>query len=434
MELYLSQVPYLPLEDEADSTRHGAHFFRNVKQLQVGFGSNVFRVDRQGMWAGAERFADAPWSVDWEGNMTATSLDLSAYLEVGEALSDVQASVGDLSDINTDLGYIVAGTVVGIEVIGGLIRTSTTGARIEIDGTTDSIESWDSSNNLRMALDQEDLIFYDASEVESGRISAPDGTSVTLFVEGKQFLILDTDLASSSAGIVFRNGGTQKAICTANGFQFNDDVELNDNDLNGVGNINPDNSGSDIGNATTYFDNLYIHDIYDLYTIHDTVSFDGNIVPEGGAEDIGVLGNPWDSCWADDFYGIYNAPSDRRLKTDIQEIASALEDLKKLKPVSFKYKPKQYKEEKPIHPRVNQEKELKKQEEKRKLKQERNERRANETHYGFIAQEVAKVLPDLIQENGKKKMLSLKYDEVVPLLVRAVQELNAEVEALRDNQ
>jgi len=45
----------------------------NVNSLEIGKGSKVFRSDQSGIWLGAEVFADAPFSVDMEGNVTATT-------------------------------------------------------------------------------------------------------------------------------------------------------------------------------------------------------------------------------------------------------------------------------------------------------------------------------------------------------------------------
>jgi hypothetical protein len=46
-------------------------------------------------------------------------------------------------------------------------------------------------------------------------------------------------------------------------------------------------------------------------------------------------------------------------------------------------------------------------------------------HYGFIAQEVKEVLPDVVlEQSNEEKTLGLKYNEIIPVLVKAIQELN----------
>jgi hypothetical protein len=54
------------------------------------------------------------------------------------------------------------------------------------------------------------------------------------------------------------------------------------------------------------------------------------------------------------------------------------------------------------------------------------------THLGFIAQEIKDILPStvLIQQNSENT-LGLKYNEFIPLLVKAIQELKAENDSLR---
>src|SRR3990172_3968712 len=48
-------------------------FLRNVKELAVGFGEDVFRVDRQGIWLGAAKFEDGPFRVNMQGDLVAAS-------------------------------------------------------------------------------------------------------------------------------------------------------------------------------------------------------------------------------------------------------------------------------------------------------------------------------------------------------------------------
>ena len=54
----------------------------------------------------------------------------------------------------------------------------------------------------------------------------------------------------------------------------------------------------------------------------------------------------------------------------------------------------------------------------------------NKTHYGFIAQELQEVAPELVIEDGAG-YLSINYIELIPVLVQKVQELSAEVATLK---
>lgn len=51
----------------------GLDYLDKVAALQIGSGSKVLRADQTGIWLGAETFADAPFSVDMQGNLVATS-------------------------------------------------------------------------------------------------------------------------------------------------------------------------------------------------------------------------------------------------------------------------------------------------------------------------------------------------------------------------
>ena len=53
-------------------------------------------------------------------------------------------------------------------------------------------------------------------------------------------------------------------------------------------------------------------------------------------------------------------------------------------------------------------------------------------HYGLIAQELKEVYPDLVDE-GADGFLSVNYIEIIPLLIKAVQELTAKVDELESN-
>lgn len=227
----IEYIPYEPVGDKSD--------LRDVRQLQVGFGSKVFRVDREGMWAGAERFADAPWSVDWEGNMVANSLDLSGYLEVGEALSDIGA--GNITGTYIASGAITtaklsATAIDGMTITGALIRTSSSGGRVVMDDSTDSLRVYDTSGNERMRLDADELTFYNASEV-----------LMSTYKADSNYMRMET-ASGATLGFVFFHNGTQICAITSAGLNMNQDI------LVGSGSIN-------IGSSGSPFEDLFIDDI-----------------------------------------------------------------------------------------------------------------------------------------------------------------------------
>lgn len=87
-------------------------FATQLRELAVGFGAKVFRVDSQGAWLGAEKFTDAPFRVDMEGNMVATSVTLSGYIAVGGAAEDVNAGETNIEGTMLEPGTVTADYVV----------------------------------------------------------------------------------------------------------------------------------------------------------------------------------------------------------------------------------------------------------------------------------------------------------------------------------
>ena len=95
----------------------------------------------------------------------------------------------------------------------------------------------------------------------------------------------------------------------------------------------------------------------------------------------------------------YGSPSDKRLKENIKPIKSALDKVSKLQGVTFNWK-----ESGSIL----------------ELKED----------VGFIAQDVQKVMPELVREN-KDGMLSMRHQGIAPILLEAIKELKAEIEKLK---
>ena len=227
-------VPFLPFEDQDQTSRHGAQFFSNVKQLQVGFGQQVFRVDRDGMWAGAEDFASAPWKVDWDGNMTANSVVLGGYLKVGEALGDTQTSIGagGLSAISANIGNITAGTITGVTITGGTVQTSTSGKRVVMTG--DAISIYNSSNVLVGTFQGLTGTYASALQVtiaeidvmallDSGASSTVGSGKDGLVVVDTGDLFLSTRHSDNSGGNIGLKAGTSSDIISYNNLRPNAD-------------------------------------------------------------------------------------------------------------------------------------------------------------------------------------------------------------------
>jgi hypothetical protein len=96
--------------------------------------------------------------------------------------------------------------------------------------------------------------------------------------------------------------------------------------------------------------------------------------------------------------------SDLRFKTNIRSISSALSKVKSLRGVYFNWNQKAFPE-----------KDF-----------------SDKTELGFIAQEVEKVLPEVVsKDKTREEYRSVKYDKVVALLVEAIKEQQGQIEQLK---
>jgi len=87
--------------------------------------------------------------------------------------------------------------------------------------------------------------------------------------------------------------------------------------------------------------------------------------------------------------------SDARLKKDVADLSYGLRDLAALRPVTFKWK---------------------------------DPNRGDGRHLGFLAQELQKVVPEIVDKDAKTGMLAVDYPALVPLLVKAMQEQQATIQ------
>ena len=92
--------------------------------------------------------------------------------------------------------------------------------------------------------------------------------------------------------------------------------------------------------------------------------------------------------------------SDKRLKTNIQKIDKPLEKILKLNGVSFEWK------------------------------RDIDEKVENKTNIGVIAQEVEKVLPEIVKKRDND-YLAIKYEQLVPVLIEGIKEQQKQIDELK---
>lgn len=119
--------------------------------------------------------------------------------------------------------------------------------------------------------------------------------------------------------------------------------------------------------------------------------------------------------------------SDSRFKTDITPLESSLQTITSLSPVSYKLLPRFGYDAENIPTGALSEKELQDIEYFRKFHQSLEN---DGPHFGFIAQEVKEIYPELVHTDNDGYMY-IDYIGMIPLLVNAIGELNAQVEELK---
>lgn len=140
---------------------------------------------------------------------------------------------------------------------------------------------------------------------------------------------------------------------------------------------------------------------------------------DAGGFSAGSPGNPAGPTYAGYFNGDvyisgFYGPSDRKLKTDINNLQGGLDLVMKLRPVTYRYKQNEF-------PAMTL---------------------PGGKQYGLIAQEVEEILPDLVMNNVNPARIdseghetapsvdfkSMNYQELIPILVQAIQEQQTQIE------
>lgn len=108
-------------------------------------------------------------------------------------------------------------------------------------------------------------------------------------------------------------------------------------------------------------------------------------------------------------------PSDGRLKENVKNINNALFIVKKLQGIQYDYKMSTY-----IKDTTNITNNLK-----------RNIDRSRKNYLGFIAQDVYKVLPQVVTLDDSTGLYSMDYSKIIPVLVEAIKEQQTQIEVLQ---
>lgn len=125
------------------------------------------------------------------------------------AITSSKISVGSLSAITANLGTVTAGSINGLTITGGTIRTSSSGTRVELNGSANEIRIY-SGSDLRAVGFDEGWTWYNSSGNQVGTVYA--GTSS---LSGSRTLLIST--SASSTGSIQLGAGSSGYVTMAIG-------------------------------------------------------------------------------------------------------------------------------------------------------------------------------------------------------------------------
>ncbi|MHA8075773.1 tail fiber domain-containing protein [Aquirufa sp. TARAVU-A1A] len=233
-------------------------------------------------------------------------------------------------------------------------------------------------------------------------------TGIHNVASGYQTLSSNTiGLKNSAYGVQSLFFNTQGNFNVATGIQslYNNTVGNNNVALgalalyyntSGSGNIGIGFQAGYLSTATTGSNNIYIGSLaLPSATVNNEIVIGNNSVGRG--QNTVAIGNS--STTNNYFYGAieataFNVTSDQRLKTNITPLTNANQLINQLLPVSYDKKINLTDSNYSVH-----------------------------DEFGFIAQQVQKVLPNVVsQSEGKDGLMSINYTSLIPLLTKALQE------------
>jgi hypothetical protein len=376
-------------------------------------GGPVFTVTNQGAWRYSIDITNQAWILPASGG--------SYYW-----YSYASANIMQL----TNAGVLtVAGNISTTQTVTGASVVATSGL-IFNDRTAGTTWQWYGTGNIARLYNAGDKLSIDTAGnlIASGQITA-SGTLLVTSTGGSGQLRMAPNASATGYGSFWRNDSATTYLLLTN----NNDAFGSWNGLrpfavdNASGNVSMSHQvtigGPLVCNQMLTMSNNYpvygkdtsgtAHAMMNMNTDNNIWVGDGNrwLVINGGGTGIipaasnanycGSSSNYWYAVWTGS--GGYQTGSDRRLKTDIEDLPDCLDLVRRLAPQRFRW---------------------------------RDGPDTSRTHYGFVAQDVGKALGDDFggytpaEPDNARSIAGLNYNELTAVLWKACQELAARVATL----
>lgn len=355
-------------------------------------------------------------------------------IAIGAVTAD-KISVTSLAAINANLGTITAGTINASLVnvyninadnistgtlVGRTIKTATTNERVELNATEHDMRFYDLNGNLRGIIDSAEwwgnayhLEIYASGNDGRVVIKATDQygtfyTPVMFYASGNQGRTWFLGDVTIDVNLVLKVLGKM----AMGDFTPSISLALGDSDT-GFNWITD-------GHFKVYANNVPVMDVKSGGVGFNIESPSAKLHVVGGAQDSAIIANStggykndweigwdgglatWDICAASIKYSSLVQRSDRNFKKNIKyfDDINILDKILELKPVFYRWKDK---------------------------------RLPKKENYGFIAQDIEKIFP-LLVESSKSGEKSLNYIQIIPLLVKALQEIKLEIDSIKKKE
>ncbi len=96
----------------------------NVNSLSVGAGANMMGADQNGLFLGGSNFNSAPFSVDMNGNLTATNFALNGNQIVAGSITATQIATGTITATQISGSYVYAGSISANQINAGTLNAN----------------------------------------------------------------------------------------------------------------------------------------------------------------------------------------------------------------------------------------------------------------------------------------------------------------------
>ena len=383
LDIHSTQTYALVLNGLSTSNAYTAFSNASVGQWRIGntysAGANTFDIFNLGTSSTALSFNKTTNNATFIANVTASSL-----IKSGGTSAQILAADGSVITAGTNItisGGTIASSGGGSMAIGGSITSATAGS-VLFAGTSGVL----AQSNAQF--------FWDNTNSRLGLGTTTLGSK--LQVNGNAAIGYSASTAAPTNGLQVAGAIYANIPSTLN----NDGFRVYATSTTGTG-TQPAYGFYNLAGTRRF--STYIDISQDIYIVGNTSGTGLLVISQSGVVTIGNLAGTGSRAVVADATGVLSAPvSDISVKQNIQSIGYGLNEILKMKPVWFDY--------------IDEYKNF-------------GQTRQN----GNIAQEMEAIIPEAVFTTPTTGKMGINYDQLHAIYIKAIQELKAEIDALKNN-